>query len=73
MGGNPFSAPSLAPTPAAPTTEPSPTDELVQQADSAAKRRAVSPAFAKKMTAAGKADDKKERKPLYGHPSSKKM
>jgi len=48
-------------------------EKVILNYPEAAKRRAISPAFAKKMTAAGKAEDKKERKPLYGHPSSKKM
>lgn len=39
--GNPFSAPTLQAAPAAPTDQPSPTDELVQQAAEAQKRRAA--------------------------------
>jgi hypothetical protein len=39
--GNPFAAPSLEAPPAAPATNPSPTDDLVLRAHSAAMRRAA--------------------------------
>ena len=48
-------------------------EKVILNYPEAAKRRAISPSFAKKMTATEKAEDKKERKPLYSHPSSKKM
>jgi hypothetical protein len=38
--GNPFASPTLEAPPAAPATDPSPTDELVQRAKDAAARRA---------------------------------
>ena len=48
-------------------------EKVILNYPEAAKRRAISPGFAKKLTKEGKAEDKQKRRPLYGHPSSKKM